>query len=48
MNDLGRRRFLAGAASAGTALGISLWCKRGARAQTPLVLGSGTHRYDWV
>lgn len=48
MTSYGRRRFLAGAAGLGATLGLSLWAKHGARAQTPVILGTGSHRYEWV
>jgi len=41
-----RRRFLVGTASLSAALLAS--GRRGAQAQAPVVLGIGTHRYEWV
>lgn len=44
-----RRRFLAGSLSAGAALALTFAPgQRGAQAQAPIVLGVGTHRYEWV
>ena len=44
-----RRNFFIGAASFGAAIGFSLGTEpRLARAQAPVVLGAGTHRYEWV
>lgn len=44
-----RREFLSAGASLGAALSLSLYSRpRDARAQAPVVLGAGTHRYEWV
>ena len=44
-----RRGFIGGAASLGATLGLTIATRPGElRAQAPIVLGSGTHRYEWV
>src|SRR5438874_4815845 len=44
-----RRHFLAGATLTGAGAGIGATLRtRSASAQTPIVLGTGLHRYEWV